>query len=120
MPFFRDKGHDLQAVPVPDEQGGQPFRPVHLCRDPGGTYNVAGNLPDDTPRQMLRNGGWNEQQRRGAEPGVLGAVLQGGVSAGLAGAFTRKEASGPAIDHTFTDLPNEALTGVWGCDQWKL
>ena len=37
----------------------------------------------------------------------FGAVLQGGVSAGSQ-CYYQKEATGPALDYTFTDLPNEA------------
>jgi GH18 family chitinase len=76
-------------------------------RDPGGTYN--GWKPaDDTTRQMLRNGGWNEYSSAGVLNRVyFGAVLQGGVSAGSQ-CYYQKESGGAAINYTFTDLPNEA------------
>ena len=74
-------------------------------RDPGGTYN--GWKPgSDATRQMIRNGGWNEYSNTGVLNRVyFGAVLQGGVSAGSQ-CYYQKEATGPAIDYTFTDLPN--------------
>lgn len=76
-------------------------------RDPGGTYN--GWKPaNDATRQMIRNGGWNEYSSAGVLNRVyFGAVLQGSVSAGSQ-CYYQKEATGAAIDYTFTDLPNEA------------
>jgi hypothetical protein len=76
-------------------------------RDPGGTYN--GWKPaNDATRQMIRNGGWNEYSSAGVLNRVyFGAVLQGSVSTGSQ-CYYQKDAAGPAIDYTFTDLPNEA------------
>lgn len=76
-------------------------------RDPGGTYN--GWKPaNDSTRQMLRNGGWNEYSNAGVLNRVyFGAVLQGGVSSGSQ-CYYQKLSGGPAINYTFTDLPNEA------------
>jgi len=76
-------------------------------RDPGGTYN--GWKPgSDATRQMMRNGGWSEYSNAGALNRVyFGAVLQGGVSAGSQ-CYYQKVSGGPAINYTFTDLPNEA------------
>ncbi len=76
-------------------------------RDPGGNYN--GWKPaNDTTRQMIRNGGWSEYSNAGVLNRVyFGAVLQGSVSAGSQ-CYYQKEASGAAINYTFTDLPNEA------------
>jgi len=107
--FFVDKWATATYKPFPfpmnkvDNRSGQYI----FGRDPGGTYN--GWKPaDDTTRQMLRNGGWNEYSNAGVLNRVyFGAVLQGGVSAGSQ-CYYQKEASGPAIDYTFTDLPNEA------------
>lgn len=107
--FFVDKWATATYKPFPfpmnkvDNRSGQYI----FGRDPGGTYN--GWKPaDDTTRQMLRNGGWNEYSSAGVLNRVyFGAVLQGGVSAGSQ-CYYQKEASGPAIDYTFTDLPNEA------------
>ena len=107
--FFVDKWATATYKPYPfpmnkvDNRSGQYI----FGRDPGGTYN--GWKPaDDTTRQMLRNGGWNEYSNAGVLNRVyFGAVLQGGVSAGSQ-CYYQKEASGPAIDYTFTDLPNEA------------
>ena len=107
--FFVDKWATATYKPFPfpmnkvDNRSGQYI----FGRDPGGTYN--GWKPaDDTTRQMLRNGGWNEYSGAGVLNRVyFGAVLQGGVSAGSQ-CYYQKEASGPAIDYTFTDLPNEA------------
>lgn len=107
--FFVDKWATATYKPYPfpmnkvDNRSGQYI----FGRDPGGTYN--GWKPaDDTTRQMLRNGGWNEYSNAGVLNRVyFGAVLQGGVSAGSQ-CYYQKEASGAAIDYTFTDLPNEA------------
>ena len=107
--FFVDKWATATYKPYPfpmnkvDNRSGQYI----FGRDPGGTYN--GWKPaDDTTRQMLRNGGWNEYRNAGVLNRVyFGAVLQGGVSAGSQ-CYYQKEVSGPAIDYTFTDLPNEA------------
>ena len=107
--FFVDKWATATYKPFPfpmnkvDNRSGQYI----FGRDPGGTYN--GWKPaDDTTRQMLRNGGWNEYSNAGVLNRVyFGAVLQGGVSAGSQ-CYYQKEASGPAINYTFTDLPNEA------------
>ena len=107
--FFVDKWATATYKPFPfpmnkvDNRSGQYI----FGRDPGGTYN--GWKPaDDTTRQMLRNGGWNEYSNAGVLNRVyFGAVLQGGVSAGSQ-CYYQKEVSGPAIDYTFADLPNEA------------
>ena len=107
--FFVDKWATATYKPYPfpmnkvDNRSGQYI----FGRDPGGTYN--GWKPaDDTTRQMLRNGGWNEYSNAGVLNRVyFGAVLQGGVSAGSQ-CYYQKEASGAAINYTFTDLPNEA------------
>ena len=76
-------------------------------RDPGGTYN--GWKPaNDTTRQMIRNGGWSEYSGAGVLNRVyFGAVLQGSVSSGSQ-CYYQKQSTGPAINYTFTDLPNEA------------
>jgi hypothetical protein len=76
-------------------------------RDPGGTYN--GWKPaSDATRQMIRNGGWNEYSSAGVLNRVyFGAVLQGAVSTGSQ-CYYQKNSTGPAIDYTYTDLPNEA------------
>jgi hypothetical protein len=107
--FFVDKWATATYKPYPfpmnkvDNRSGQYI----FGRDPGGTYN--GWKPaDDTTRQMLRNGGWNEYSSAGVLNRVyFGAVLQGGVSAGSQ-CYYQKESGGAAIDYTFTDLPNEA------------
>lgn len=107
--FFVDKWATATYKPYPfpmnkiDNRSGQYI----FGRDPGGTYN--GWKPaNDSTRQMLRNGGWNEYSNAGVLNRVyFGAVLQGGVSAGSQ-CYYQKESSGPAIDYTFTDLPNEA------------
>lgn len=107
--FFVDKWATATYKPYPfpmnkvDNRSGQYI----FGRDPGGTYN--GWKPaDDTTRQMLRNGGWNEYSSAGVLNRVyFCAVLQGGVSAGSQ-CYYQKEASGAAINYTFTDLPNEA------------
>ena len=107
--FFVDKWATATYKPYPfpmnkvDNRSGQYI----FGRDPGGTYN--GWKPaDDATRQMLRNGGWNEYSSAGVLNRVyFGAVLQGGVSAGSQ-CYYQKEASGAAINYTFTDLPNEA------------
>jgi hypothetical protein len=77
-------------------------------RDPGGNYN--GWKPgSDATRQMLRNGGWSEYSNAGVlNRQYFGAVLQGGVSSG-AQMYFQKTSGGPAINYTFTDLPNEAV-----------
>ncbi len=107
--FFVDKWATATYKPYPfpmnkvDNRSGQYI----FGRDPGGTYN--GWKPaDDTTRQMLRNGGWNEYSSAGVLNRVyFGAVLQGGVSAGSQ-CYYQKESGGAAINYTFTDLPNEA------------
>ena len=107
--FFVDKWATATYKPFPfpmnkvDNRSGQYI----FGRDPGGTYN--GWKPaDDTTRQMLRNGGWNEYSSAGVLNRVyFGAVLQGGVSAGSQ-CYYQKESGGAAINYTFTDLPNEA------------
>lgn len=107
--FFVDKWATGTYKPYPfpmnkvDNRSGQYI----FGRDPGGTYN--GWKPgSDATRQMCRNGGWNEYSGAGVLNRVyFGAVLQGGVSAGSQ-CYYQKEASGAAIDYTFTDLPNEA------------
>ncbi len=107
--FFVDKWATATYKPYPfpmnkvDNRSGQYI----FGRDPGGTYN--GWKPaDDTTRQMLRNGGWNEYSNAGVLNRVyFGAVLQGGVSAGSQ-CYYQKESGGAAINYTFTDLPNEA------------
>lgn len=107
--FFVDKWATATYKPYPfpmnkvDNRSGQYI----FGRDPGGTYN--GWKPaDDATRQMLRNGGWNEYSSAGVLNRVyFCAVLQGGVSAGSQ-CYYQKEASGAAINYTFTDLPNEA------------
>lgn len=107
--FFVDKWATATYKPYPfpmnkvDNRSGQYI----FGRDPGGTYN--GWKPaDDATRQMLRNGGWNEYSSAGDLNRVyFCAVLQGGVSAGSQ-CYYQKEASGAAINYTFTDLPNEA------------
>ena len=107
--FFVDKWATATYKPYPfpmnkvDNRSGQYI----FGRDTGGTYN--GWKPaDDATRQMLRNGGWNEYSSAGDLNRVyFCAVLQGGVSAGSQ-CYYQKEASGAAINYTFTDLPNEA------------
>ncbi len=107
--FFVDKWATVTYKPYPfpmnkiDNRSGQYI----FGRDPSGTYN--GWKPaNDSTRQMIRNGGWSEYSAAGALNRVyFGAVLQGGVSAGSQ-CYYQKEASGVAINYTFTDLPNEA------------
>jgi hypothetical protein len=75
-------------------------------RDPGGNYS--GWKPGtDATRRMLRNGGAKEF----SSAGVLNReyfcpVLQGSVPAGSQ-CYFQKVSGGPAIDYTYTDLPNE-------------
>ena len=107
--FFVDKWATATYKPYPfpmnkvDNRSGQYI----FGRDPGGTYN--GWKPgSDATRQMCRNGGWNEYSNAGVLNRVyFCAVLQGGVSSGSQ-CYYQKEANGPAINYTFTDLPNEA------------
>ena len=107
--FFVDKWATATYKPFPfpmnkvDNRSGQYI----FGRDPGGTYN--GWKPaDDTTRQMIRNGGWNEYSSAGVLNRVyFGAELQGGVASGSQ-CYYQKDAAGPAINYTFTDLPNEA------------
>ena len=107
--FFVDAWATATYKPYPfpmnkvDNRSGQYI----FGRDPGGTYN--GWKPgSDATRQMCRNGGWNEYSNAGVLNRVyFCAVLQGGVSAGSQ-CYYQKESTGPAINYTFTDLPNEA------------
>lgn len=77
-------------------------------KDPGG--NFTGWKPgSDETRQKIRNAGWAEYSAAGVLNRVyFGAVLQGSVSAG-AQLYFQKTPGGPAINYTFTDLPNEAI-----------
>ena len=108
--FFVDKWATATYKPYPfpmnkvDNRSGQYI----FGRDPGGTYN--GWKPaDDTTRQMLRNGGWNEYSNAGVLNRVyFGAVLQGSVPAGSQCYFQKASGEAP-INYTFTDLPNEAI-----------
>jgi hypothetical protein len=107
--FFVDTWATATYKPYPfpmnkiDNRSGQYI----FGRDPGGNYN--GWKPGtDATRQMIRNGGWSEYSSGGVlNRTYFGAVLQGGVSAGSQ-CYYQKESTGPAIDYTFTDLPNEA------------
>jgi hypothetical protein len=73
---------------------------------------------DDTTRNMLRNGGWQEWSATAALPaftdtGVMnreyvGAVALGAVNSG-AQQYFQKEAGGAAINFTFTDAANQGI-----------
>lgn len=96
-----------QPFPFPmnkiDNRSGQ----YVFGRDPGGNFN--GWKPgSDVTRQMIRNAGWKEYSNAGVlNREYFGAVLQGSVSVGSQ-CYYQKQSTGPAIDYTFTDLPNEA------------
>ena len=74
----------------------------------GSTYN--GWKPaDDTTRQMLRDGGWEERSAAGALARVyVGVVQLGNVNAG-AQPYYQRDVSGAAIDTTFDDEVNEGI-----------
>lgn len=75
----------------------------------GGSYN--GWKPaDDTTRQMLRDGGWDEYLANGTlDRTYVGIVaLASGFPSG-AQFYYQKETGGAAIDFTFTDAPNEGI-----------
>lgn len=79
-----------------------------IGRDPGGTNNGWKPGTDQT-RQVCRNMGWSEYSAAGALNRVyFNPVLQGSVSTGSQCYFQRLP-NGPAIDYTYTDLPNEAV-----------
>jgi len=74
----------------------------------GGTYN--GWKPaNDTTRQMLRDGGWNEYTTAGAlARQYVGIVSLGEVSAGAQLYYQRASADGPT-NFTFADEANEGI-----------
>jgi len=74
----------------------------------GGTYNGWKPL-NDTTRQMLRDGGWNEYTSSGAlARQYVGIVSLGEVSAGAQLYYQRAATDGPS-NFTFTDEVNEGI-----------
>jgi len=65
---------------------------------------------DDATRQMLRDGGWSEYSNAGVlNRQYVGMVaLASGFPAG-AQFYYQKNSTGPAIDFTFSDAPNEGI-----------
>lgn len=75
----------------------------------GGSYN--GWKPaDDTTRQMLRDGGWDEFSSVGTINRTYAGIvaLASGFPAG-AQFYYQKESGGAATNFTFTDAPNEGI-----------
>jgi hypothetical protein len=99
--------YQFQSFPmnVLDARSGQYL----FGQDPGGTYN--GWKPaNDATRQMIRDAGWSEY----SNAGVLNRQYVGlvALASGFPGAtqfFYQKATSGPAINFTFTDAPNEGI-----------
>lgn len=78
-------------------------------QDPGGSYN--GWKPaNDATRQMLRDAGWSEYSNAGVlNRQYVGLVALASGFAGGAQFYYQKNSSGPAINFTFTDAPNEGI-----------
>lgn len=99
--------YQFQSFPmnVLDARSGQYL----FGQDPGGSYN--GWKPaNDATRQMIRDAGWSEY----SNAGVLNRQYVGlvALASGFPGAtqfFYQKSTSGPAINFTFTDAPNEGI-----------
>lgn len=78
-------------------------------QDPGGSYN--GWKPaNDVTRQMIRDAGWSEYSSAGVlNRQYVGMVALASGFPGGAQFYYQKNSTGPAINFTFTDAPNEGI-----------
>jgi hypothetical protein len=78
-------------------------------RDPGGT-NTGWKPANDATRQMIRDAGWSEYSSAGVlNREYVGMVALASGFAGGAQFYYQKNSTGPAINFTFTDAPNEGI-----------
>ena len=75
----------------------------------GSSFSGWGPL-DDTTRQALRDGGWDEYNNVGTKTGVYAGLvaLASGFPSG-AQFYYQKETAGSALNFTFDDSPNEGI-----------